>query len=72
MQTLLGQGCDLGQGYLFAKPMTTQELMAMVTVARNAKASPTKADEPAKPAAPAAPAKPAAATKPAAAVSPPR
>jgi EAL domain-containing protein (putative c-di-GMP-specific phosphodiesterase class I) len=27
-------GCDSGQGYLFAKPMTEQELMAMVMAAR--------------------------------------
>jgi EAL domain-containing protein (putative c-di-GMP-specific phosphodiesterase class I) len=27
-------GCDIGQGYLFAKPMTEQELMAMVMAAR--------------------------------------
>ena len=29
-------GCDSGQGYLFAKPMTEQELMAMVMAARGA------------------------------------
>ncbi len=65
VQTLLGLGCDLGQGYLFAKPMTPQELMAMVTVARNAKAA--KAEAPATPAAatkPAAPAAPAAQSAP--------
>jgi EAL domain-containing protein (putative c-di-GMP-specific phosphodiesterase class I) len=28
-------GCDLGQGHLFAKPMTEQDLMAMVMAARN-------------------------------------
>jgi EAL domain-containing protein (putative c-di-GMP-specific phosphodiesterase class I) len=33
-QALAGWGCDNGQGYLFAKPMTEQELMAMVMVAR--------------------------------------
>jgi sensor c-di-GMP phosphodiesterase-like protein len=27
-------GCDSGQGYLFAKPMTEQELMGMVMAAR--------------------------------------
>ena len=27
-------GCDSGQGYLFAKPMTEQELMTMVMAAR--------------------------------------
>jgi EAL domain-containing protein (putative c-di-GMP-specific phosphodiesterase class I) len=27
-------GCDVGQGYLFAKPMTEQELMAMVMAGR--------------------------------------
>ena len=27
---LAGLGCDNGQGYLFAKPMTDEELMAMV------------------------------------------
>jgi EAL domain-containing protein (putative c-di-GMP-specific phosphodiesterase class I) len=31
-------GCDSGQGYLFAKPMTEQELMAMVMAARSAPA----------------------------------
>jgi EAL domain-containing protein (putative c-di-GMP-specific phosphodiesterase class I) len=71
-QTLLGLGCDLGQGYLFAKPMTPQELMAMVTVARNAKAQPAKTEAPAapataaKPAAPAAPSAQSAPLKPAA------
>jgi len=33
-QKLADFGCDLGQGHLFAKPMTEQELMAMVTAAR--------------------------------------
>jgi EAL domain-containing protein (putative c-di-GMP-specific phosphodiesterase class I) len=33
-QALAGWGCDNGQGYLFAKPMTEQELMAMVMAAR--------------------------------------
>jgi EAL domain-containing protein (putative c-di-GMP-specific phosphodiesterase class I) len=32
-------GCDSGQGYLFAKPMTEQELMAMVMAARSKPAS---------------------------------
>jgi EAL domain-containing protein (putative c-di-GMP-specific phosphodiesterase class I) len=34
-QMLAGLGCDNGQGYLFAKPMTEQELMAMVMAARS-------------------------------------
>jgi EAL domain-containing protein (putative c-di-GMP-specific phosphodiesterase class I) len=34
VQTLASLGCDLGQGYLFAKPMTEQELMASVMAAR--------------------------------------
>jgi EAL domain-containing protein (putative c-di-GMP-specific phosphodiesterase class I) len=34
-QALAGLGCDNGQGYLFAKPMTEQELMAMVMAARS-------------------------------------
>jgi EAL domain-containing protein (putative c-di-GMP-specific phosphodiesterase class I) len=34
-QKLAELGCDLGQGYLFAKPMTEQELMDMVMAARN-------------------------------------
>jgi EAL domain-containing protein (putative c-di-GMP-specific phosphodiesterase class I) len=29
-QALAGLGCDYGQGYLFAKPMTDEELMALV------------------------------------------
>jgi EAL domain-containing protein (putative c-di-GMP-specific phosphodiesterase class I) len=33
-QALAGLGCDIGQGYLFAKPMTEQELMTMVMAAR--------------------------------------
>jgi EAL domain-containing protein (putative c-di-GMP-specific phosphodiesterase class I) len=33
-QALTGLGCDHGQGYLFAKPMTVQELMTMVMDAR--------------------------------------
>jgi EAL domain-containing protein (putative c-di-GMP-specific phosphodiesterase class I) len=33
-QALVGLGCDLGQGYLFAKPMSVQELMGVVTAAR--------------------------------------
>jgi EAL domain-containing protein (putative c-di-GMP-specific phosphodiesterase class I) len=35
-QKLAELGCDLGQGYLLGKPMTEQELMAMVTAARAA------------------------------------
>jgi EAL domain-containing protein (putative c-di-GMP-specific phosphodiesterase class I) len=35
-QALLGLGCDFGQGYLFAKPMSEQELMAAVMTTRNA------------------------------------
>jgi EAL domain-containing protein (putative c-di-GMP-specific phosphodiesterase class I) len=31
---LVDLGCDVGQGYLFAKPTTEQELMAMVMAAR--------------------------------------
>ncbi|HEY4403106.1 MAG TPA: EAL domain-containing protein [Xanthobacteraceae bacterium] len=34
-QKLAEFGCDNGQGYLFAKPMTEQELMAMVMSARD-------------------------------------
>ena len=33
-QALLGLGCDIGQGYLFAKPMTQNELMDRVMAAR--------------------------------------
>jgi EAL domain-containing protein (putative c-di-GMP-specific phosphodiesterase class I) len=33
-QALMGLGCDLGQGYLFAKPMSVQELMGAVMAAR--------------------------------------
>ena len=35
VQKLAEFGCDNGQGYLFAKPMTEQELMAMVMSARD-------------------------------------
>ncbi|HEY6257698.1 MAG TPA: EAL domain-containing protein [Xanthobacteraceae bacterium] len=53
-RALLGLGCDVGQGYLFAKPMTEQELMAMVTLARTAPKAPppppNKAAGPVKPA----------------------
>jgi EAL domain-containing protein (putative c-di-GMP-specific phosphodiesterase class I) len=35
VQKLAQFGCDNGQGYLFAKPMTEQELMAMVMSARD-------------------------------------
>jgi EAL domain-containing protein (putative c-di-GMP-specific phosphodiesterase class I) len=34
MRKLASLGCDTGQGYLFAKPMTEQELMGMVMAAR--------------------------------------
>jgi EAL domain-containing protein (putative c-di-GMP-specific phosphodiesterase class I) len=34
VQKLVSLGCDLGQGYHFAKPMTEQELMASVMAAR--------------------------------------
>jgi EAL domain-containing protein (putative c-di-GMP-specific phosphodiesterase class I) len=35
-QAFVGLGCDIGQGYLFAKPMTEQELMGRVVSARAA------------------------------------
>lgn len=50
VQALLGLGCDLGQGYLFAKPVAEQELMAMVRASRGASNV-----RPAKPAAAASP-----------------
>jgi EAL domain-containing protein (putative c-di-GMP-specific phosphodiesterase class I) len=34
VRQLVALGCDVGQGYLFAKPMTEQELMGMVMAAR--------------------------------------
>ena len=37
---LVDLGCDSGQGYLFAKPMTDQELMTMVMAARAKPVSP--------------------------------
>jgi EAL domain-containing protein (putative c-di-GMP-specific phosphodiesterase class I) len=37
-QAFAGLGCDIGQGYLFAKPMTEQELMRRVMSARAASA----------------------------------
>jgi EAL domain-containing protein (putative c-di-GMP-specific phosphodiesterase class I) len=37
-QAFAGLGCDIGQGYLFAKPMTEQELMGRVMSARAASA----------------------------------
>ena len=33
-QKLADLGCDSGQGFLFAKPMTEQELMSMVLAGR--------------------------------------
>lgn len=45
VRKLVELGCDSGQGYLFAKPMTEQELMGMVMAARSASKS---ADQPAK------------------------
>ena len=36
VRKLVELGCDSGQGYLFAKPMTEQELMGMVMAARGA------------------------------------
>jgi EAL domain-containing protein (putative c-di-GMP-specific phosphodiesterase class I) len=39
VRKLADLGCDSGQGYLFAKPMTEQELMTMVMAARNKPAS---------------------------------
>ena len=33
VRKLVDLGCDSGQGYLFAKPMTEQELMGMVMAA---------------------------------------
>ena len=48
VQALLGLGCDLGQGYLFARPVTEPELMGMVRASRNAsKAQPAAAVKPA-------------------------
>jgi EAL domain-containing protein (putative c-di-GMP-specific phosphodiesterase class I) len=48
VQALLGLGCDLGQGYLFARPVTEPELMAMVRASRNAStAQPAAAVKPA-------------------------
>jgi EAL domain-containing protein (putative c-di-GMP-specific phosphodiesterase class I) len=44
VRKLVELGCDGGQGYLFAKPMTEQELMGMVMAARGASKS---ADQPA-------------------------
>jgi EAL domain-containing protein (putative c-di-GMP-specific phosphodiesterase class I) len=39
MRKLADLGCDSGQGYLFAKPMSEQELMGMVMAARGAASS---------------------------------
>jgi EAL domain-containing protein (putative c-di-GMP-specific phosphodiesterase class I) len=33
-QELKALGCDLGQGYLFGRPMTEQQLIAMLTTGR--------------------------------------
>jgi EAL domain-containing protein (putative c-di-GMP-specific phosphodiesterase class I) len=33
-QALKALGCDLGQGYLFGRPMTEQQLIAMLTTGR--------------------------------------
>jgi EAL domain-containing protein (putative c-di-GMP-specific phosphodiesterase class I) len=39
LETLIAMGCDLGQGYLFAKPMPPDELLsALVKLAANANA----------------------------------
>jgi EAL domain-containing protein (putative c-di-GMP-specific phosphodiesterase class I) len=39
VRKLADLGCDSGQGYVFAKPMTEQDLMTMVMAARNKPAS---------------------------------
>jgi EAL domain-containing protein (putative c-di-GMP-specific phosphodiesterase class I) len=39
VRKLVELGCDSGQGYLFAKPMTEQELMGMVMAAQSASKS---------------------------------
>jgi len=57
VQALLSLGCDLGQGYLFAKPVTEQELMSMVRARNAPKGEPARTETAAKPAATASPAR---------------
>jgi EAL domain-containing protein (putative c-di-GMP-specific phosphodiesterase class I) len=33
-QTIMGLGCNVGQGYIFGKPMTDQQLLTMVRAGR--------------------------------------
>ena len=57
VQALVGLGCDIGQGYLFAKPVAEQELMSMVRARNVPKGEPARAETAARPAATASPAR---------------
>ena len=57
VQALVGLGCDIGQGYLFAKPVTEQELMSMVRARNAPKGEPARTETAAKPAATESPAR---------------
>ncbi len=47
-QVLARLGCDTGQGYLFGKPMTEQELMGMIAMARKGSPQASAAAQPAR------------------------
>ena len=57
VQALVSLDCDIGQGYLFAKPVTEQELMSMVRARNAPKGEPARAETAVRPAAATSPAR---------------